>query len=157
VVEDDQRGVSGERAGQRHALALAARQREAALADHGLPTAWESLDLLGDAGRDGRVAHPSRVEGFALETDVVGHRAREEKRLLGHVSDRRAQRTKRERPDVTIVDEDRSRWRLPQPRQQRAERRLPATGRADDGHGLAGLDLERDVAKRWAAIVVGER
>ena len=92
VVEDEHLRVGERGAGEGDALALPARQREAALADDGVVAVRQLEDEvvgLGDAGRglDLGVGGVGPGEG-----DVLADRRREQEALLEHDVDRRAQR-----------------------------------------------------------------
>src|SRR5438067_2327269 len=69
--------------GQRHTLALPARQGDAALADHGVHAGREGVDEL--VGLGGGEGPPHLVVGGAgAEVDVASDRLGEEERLLEH-------------------------------------------------------------------------
>ena len=85
VVKDDDRCLLCQHAGNSHALLLAARERHAALADHGLIAGRELLDIVRNAGRLRGLAHGLVV--CAADADVLLDRAGEEERLLQHDPD----------------------------------------------------------------------
>ena len=106
VVEDQDPRVDHERAGDREPLALAARERDPALADHRVVAVRQLLDervRLGGAG--GRLDELLRHVGHA-EGDVVADARREEERVLRDDADFAPQRTPRHVPHVDAVDED---------------------------------------------------
>ncbi len=144
VVEEEEPGVGEDGAGEGDALALAAGEGEAVLADGGvvpvgqvgdeavrLGGAGGPLDLLlggvGDAVRD-------------VGADGVG----EQEAVLGDQPDRRAQGRLGQLADVAATDEDGPVGHVVEAGHQKGERGLAAAGRADDGDGLAGFDGERE-------------
>ena len=157
VVEDEDRRRGHERPGERHALALPARQREPALAHHRRVARGEPLDLLRDAGRRRRRAHARLVDLLPSEGDVVLEGTREEETLLGDVAEPGAEVRERQLRHVALADEDGARRRLPEPREQQAERGLAGPGRSDDRDRLAGGDLEADGAQGGRPALEGER
>src|SRR5205823_12230320 len=157
VVEDEDRRRGHERPGERHALALPARQREPALAHHGRVARGEPLDLLRDAGRRRRRAHAWLVDLLPSEGDVVLEGTREEETLLGDVAEPGAEVRERQLRHVALADEDGARRRLPEPREQQAERGLAGPGRSDERDRLAGGDLETDGAQGGRPALEGER
>src|SRR5439155_9455188 len=157
VVEHEDRRRAGQRAGQGYPLALAARQRQAALADDRVESRGELLDFVGDSGdRRGRL-ELVLSHSFAAEGDVVGDGPREEEALLRHVRDLGPEGVERKLRHVASSEEHRAgRW-LPESRQQEPERRLAASGRADYRHRLAGRYFEAHVAERRLTVAVRER
>ena len=152
LVEDQDRGVLEDGAGDRDALTLAAGQRRAALADHEGIAAFLAHDELVRFRELGR-ALDLRVGGVRLaDADVVGDRAVEQAGILEHDGDRVAQRRQRDVGDVLTVDEDVARRGRAQPLQQRERRRLARAGRTDERQRLAGLDLEGDVSDALLAL-----
>src|SRR5439155_25243710 len=116
--EDQDRGVLQERTGYRHALALAARERGAALADDRVVALGQARDELV------RVRGPSRrldlraVRAGTTVGDVLGERDRKQERLLEHQRDRRAHALELELAQVLAVDRDRSPVRVEEARQE---------------------------------------
>ena len=93
-------GRPAERAGHRHALALAAREREAALAHHRVPTLGEARDLGVDPGGHRRRADVAGGDRRAAQRHVVAERAGEEERVLGHPGQRGTKPVQGQRRDV---------------------------------------------------------
>ena len=157
VVEHEQRRRAGERPGQRDPLALAARQREPALADDGVPPLGEARDLR---RRPPRPPPPRarRPGSTASRPSVTLSTSAREKRNASCGTQASAARS---RPSESVVtscaaDEDGAGRRLPQPREQQTERGLAAARRTHDGHHLARPHLERHVAQHRRPTAVGE-
>ena len=136
LVEDQDRRVLQQHAGDGHALALAAGQLDAALADVGrvglaapqvLQPGDEVVGLRLPGGRDRR-----RLAGVgpAVE-DVVAHRAVQQRGVLRHHADLRPQAVLRDVGDVLAVDQDAARLQVVEAQQQVDERRLAGAGAAD--------------------------
>src|SRR3954471_9997186 len=86
LVEHDQPGAAQQRTRQADPLALAARQQSALLADAGLVALGQAQDQLVGAGDLGRV-DDLLGRGRSQPGDVLGHRAVEQRDLLGQVAD----------------------------------------------------------------------
>ena len=92
VVEDEDGGAENEGAGDGHALALAAGERGAALADHGLVVVRQAHDVVGQLGVFGGAVDALLAGPGVAVGDVVLDRGREEERVLLHHGDRLPQR-----------------------------------------------------------------
>jgi hypothetical protein len=142
LVQHQDRGVAQQRAGDGDALALAARQLHALLADDGgialRQPGDEAVDVGGPRGRldvglaGVRPAH----------ADVVLDRAVEEEGVLADDRDHRADLVERELPQVLPAQPHRAGLRVVEAQQQPHDRRLAAARRADDADPLAGLGAE---------------
>ena len=109
VVEDQDARVDDERARDRDALALAAGERDPALADHRVVAVRQRLDELVRL-REARRALDLLVGRVgASERDVLAHRRREEERVLRDHADRAPQRGELHVADVGAVDRDAAR------------------------------------------------
>ena len=108
VVEDQDRRVDEQRAGDGDALALAARQRVAALADHGVVPLGQVTDEAGGTGRLG--GRPDLVHGGIGPSvgDVLPDRHREEEGLVEDDADVGAQAGEGQVAHVVAVDVHRS-------------------------------------------------
>ncbi len=157
VVEHQDRGCAGQRPRQGHALALTPRERQAPLTDHGLESRGEPLDLVRDPRDAGGGMEVVGSDRLTPEGDVLGDGPREEKSLLRHVADPGAKGLERNFRHVASADEHGPGRRLPEPREQKPERRFAASGGADHGDRLARRNVEAHVAQGRAAIGVGER
>ena len=147
VVEDEDARVGQDRPRDGEALALAARDREPALADHRVV----AVGQLGDERvrlRPLRRRHDLITGGIGLGVgDVLVHRGREQERVVGHERDLAPQRPRLDGPHVGAVDQDRPRSGVVEPRDERDQRGLARRGRADEGDGGARLHDQRDVAQ----------
>ena len=91
VVEHEDPGVVEQGAGERHALALAARERQAPLADAGVVAVGQGVDEPVGL-RGGRGGADLLLGGVGAAVGDVGpHGVGEEERLLEHHADRAAQ------------------------------------------------------------------
>ena len=145
LVEHDQERIAVERPGERHALALAGRQRRAALADLGLVAVRQLQDHVVHAGGAGGGddllgSGPHREAG-----DVLRHRAGEQLDVLRQVADVAAERLRRPLVERRAVEPDLAAHRLPDADQGAGERGLARGARADDAEAAAGDELEGDV------------
>ena len=157
LVEHDDRGVLHQHPGDGEALALASRQAMAALADHGVVAVGQGhdhvVDLGGPAGLD-----QLHVRGLgAGEAQVLGDRVVEEVGVLRHHTDGGPQGVEGEVADVVAVDAEHALGDVVEARDQRRERGLARTRRADEGDELTGLDRGADVVEDLGAGAVVDR
>ena len=105
-------------AGERDALALAAREVDAALADQRVVAVRQLVHERGDAGRLAGREHlvPGRVR--PRRQQVVAQRHREEDGPLRHDRDRAAELGERHVADVDAAEQDAPLGRVVEPRQQ---------------------------------------
>ena len=92
LVEQEQRRVAQDRARDRDALALAAGERDAALADRRLETLRQAVDEFGRQRKLGGALDLGVARVRPAEADVVGDRRGEDHRVLRHQRDAPAQR-----------------------------------------------------------------
>src|SRR6185503_6722790 len=96
-----------------------------------------------------RLARRGDDLGFARArlsvADVRGNRAVQQRRVLRHHADRRAQALLRHVRDVLAVDRDAAGLRLVQPEQQVHERRLAGSGTPDEAYTLARANRQIEV------------
>src|SRR5579883_2994212 len=146
VVENQDARVGEQGAGDGDTLALAAGERDAALADHRLVTFLEAEDELvglrvsrGPLNR--RLVH---LLAHAVG-NVLGHRAREEENILLDGRDLRAQRVQAPVAHVHAIHQDAPAIHVVDAVDQLRQRTLARAGLADNGDGLPRLGAERDV------------
>ena len=158
VVEDQHARVGDDRARDRDALALAARQRQAALADERVVAVGQALDERVDlrALRGGHdlleASRPgARRRCCRAPSPRTGSRRRARARSSGAAPTGSSSRTStpstRTAPSVTSYRRA----------DRRDQRRLARAGRPDDRDRLARRDVERHVRERGPLVAVGER
>ncbi len=157
VVEQQDRGIREERAGQRDPLPLTARQREALLADDGVVAERELHDEFVGFGGAGRGLDFGGSRVGAPEGDVRGDRIGEQERVLEHHADAAPQRLQRRVAHVEPVDLDRAGVNVVEAREQKPDRRLPRARAADQRNCLARGDVQRKVAQHRLGRRVTER
>ncbi len=140
--------MARQRARDARALALATRERDAALADQLVDAIGKSRHFLGHAHAPHEVGRFCFIErAVRSEAQVVAVRFREEEAVLRNVADRAAHGGERELADRDAVEQD-----LPlgfeQPAHEVEERRLARTGRAHDAKRRAGRNDEIDAGDR---------
>ena len=143
LVEQQQRRAAQDRARDGDALALAAGQRHAALADRRVV----ALRQQADEARGGRVlggALDLRVGGVGpAEADVVAHAHGEDRGVLRHQRDVTAKLGRIGIGQPHAVERHGARLRIVEPQDQVEDRALARAGGADDRDLLARLDVER--------------
>ena len=88
LVEDEQARIGDERAGDREALLLAAREVRGVLLEHRVEAARQTLDELLGAGRLRAASTTSSKVALGLRRgDVLAHRAAEQEAVLQHDAD----------------------------------------------------------------------
>ena len=138
LVEQQDRGLDGERAGERHPLLLAARQ----LARQALAEAAE-LDDVEEARDAGLDLGPAHAAGAQAVSHVFHHgHVREERVVLEDDAD--VALVGRQMIDRRAVDPHASGGLANEARDHAQKGGLAAARRSQQGHDLAGLDGERD-------------
>ncbi len=147
LVEDQDRRILEEGAGDGQALALAAAEPHAALAhQRGVALRAGQDELLGVGLARRAVDRLGRRRRVAVG-DVVLDRVAEEKRLLRHHRDLGAQRGLGEVADVVAVERDAAAADVVEARHQIDQGRLARSAHAHERHHLAAPDVQRDVAQ----------
>ena len=113
LVEEQDRRVLQDRPGDRHALALAAGQARAAVADDRVVAVGQRADEVVRVGRPGRGDHLGLGRVEAPVQDVLADRAAEQRRLLRDETDLPAQARDGDVAHVEAVDADASRRSRP--------------------------------------------
>jgi len=151
VVEDEHRPVAPQRPGDGQPLLLAARQGDAALAHHLIVSVGKGLDVLVEAGLDGRGPDARRVGGAGAQGDILGDGAGEEERLLRDHRDPLVDAVGIQLGEVGAVEADHARFRPEQAAEDPQQRGLAAAHHAGDAHRPAGSDVQVDTAERVLA------
>ena len=150
VVQHEEAGPADHRPGQREALPLAAGQAQALLADLGVGAVRQRVHEVRPGATSRRAGSSSRLVRRPLSAPISTFSADargEERRLLEGHGHPGAQLGTGERRDVLPVQRDPAGRHLVQPRNERGQRRLAAAGRPDEGHGLAGPDVQIDAVQ----------
>src|SRR5690625_956149 len=87
LVQNQKRRIPVKRAGQRHTLALPARETLAACADLGVITLWQSKQQLMCAGALARLDDPGWLGICIKPADILRHRTRQQPDLLWQIAD----------------------------------------------------------------------
>ena len=149
VVEQQQPGAAQQRPGEREALALAAGQRHAPLAHHGVAPAGSSSTKRGLGDVDGPLE--ALVVDRLAEGEVLAHRVGEQERLLEHERHRAPRRS----PGSASASGTPPSAISPavgsgEAGEQVAQRRLAAAGGADERDDLAGARRRRSTPSSTA-------
>ncbi len=156
LVEDEDARVGEDGAGDGEALALAAGELDAALADDGVVPLGEALGELVDAG-DAAGFHEllfGRVG--AGEEDVLADGAVEEEGLLQDDAELLAVAGEADGGEVDAVDEDLAAGRGVEGADERDDGGLAGAGGADQSGDGAGFGLEADAVEDGLVGLVGE-
>ena len=155
LVQQQDRRILHECARDRDALALAAGQLDAAVADHGVETFRQAVDEIA-AGRDRRPQHlvVGRI-GPAI-ADVLANGTVEQRNVLRHDRDGLAQALLRHLGDVLPVDGDAALVGIVEALQQREQRGLAAAGLTDQADALAGLEAQAEPLEDLLAAGIAE-
>ena len=156
VVQHQQPGVGEDRAGQGDALALAAGEGQAVLADHGVVAVRQRGDeVVGLRGPRGGVQ--LLVGGVrAAVADVGAEGVREQEAVLRHQSDERPQGVQGQLAHVVAADPHGARRHVVEAGQQQRDGGLARPGGAHHGERLAGRDAQGEVLEHRPLRVVAE-
>ena len=145
--------VGEQRASDRDALALAAGEREPALAHARVEALRQARRRTRRPARAARPVRP-RAQGRAGAPvgDVLGDGRREQERVVADDRHGLAQRAQLDLAHVGAVEQDLPGARVVQSRDQRDEARLARAGRADQRDGAPGGHVQVDVARAPRAL-----
>ncbi len=147
-VEQQQAGVAHDGAGDGDALALAAGKAHAFFAQVGVEPIGQGFDEgEGGGGLRGGAHFFIRRVGLA-GADVGPGIGGEDDGVLRHHADMAAPLARVEGADIVPIDADDAELRVVKTQQQLEEGGFTGTAGADDGHRLARLDAEADIAQR---------
>ena len=156
LVEDQDRRVLEQRAGDGQALALAARQGRAALADQGVVALRLAHDEVVRLGERGRLLDLGLRRIGPADPQVVADGAVEQRRILEHHADVAAKRFELDVAMVEAVDADRARLRVPHAVQQRHRGAFAGAGLPDQRDGRARRNVQAEMHQCRPLAVVGE-
>ena len=156
LVEDQDRRVLQQGAGDGDALLLAAGKLQPPLADHRLIAFWQA----GDEAMDRRALR-RRLDlvlrgALAAIADIVADRVVEQHRVLRNDAKRGTQALLRDLRNVLPVDRDPPALRLVEAEEQARERGLASTRRPDDRGGRARAHFQVDPLQDLAPRLIGE-
>src|SRR5262249_41964749 len=146
-----------ERARDRDALALAARQLDAAVAHHGGEALWKMMNELVATGR--RRGCRDLVVGCVRPSvpDVLHDRAVKQRGILRHHRYAGAQTLLSHPGDVLAIDQDAAVLHIVEPLQQRKQSRFSGARCTDQANALAGLERDAEIVEHAPSIRIGER
>ena len=156
LVQDEDRGLADRRPGDRDALALAVRERHAALTQHRVIALRQRLDEAGGVGETRRRLDRFRRGARSAVGDVVAHRRGEEQAVLKHHAHLRAERRERVLAHVARVDQHAPRGGVVQPEHEARECGLTASGRPHESDAPPRLDVAVDLLQRLPPRLVRE-
>ncbi len=142
LVEDEDARVGEERAGDRDALALAARQARTLLADDGVVALRQLADEVVRPRQARRVHHGLDGRGRVRDGDVLAHAAVEQQVLLQYHADLPSQLRRIDQADVDTVHEDAALLGYVQALHELGERALAGARAPHDADHLAGADVQ---------------
>ena len=156
VVEQQDRRLEQHRARDGETLALAARQRVAALAEDGVVALRQLQDEV-VGRRDPRGLLDLRRGGAGMaEGDVGRDGVRKQEALLEHEPDVAAQVVEDEVPHINAVHQQPAPRHVVEARDEAHQHALARARRPEDGHALAGLDVEVEAAQHGIDAAVGK-
>ncbi len=157
LVEQQDRRAFQDGAGDGDALLLAAGEFQAALADLGLVAFRREADEAVDLRLPRRLLDLGVGRIPAAVADIVADGVVEQHGVLRHHADGGAQRRLRDVADILAVDQDAAAGDIVEAEQQPRDRRLAGAGRADDGDGVPGRDVEAQAFEDRPRRLVGKR
>jgi len=151
LVEEQDRPVGEKRARDRQALALAPRERHAALAEHGVEALRQALDEFeGEGLLAGALGLLAACLGPAV-AHILEHACGENDRVLRHHGEELAQVARIELAHFRSADPDRALLGVVKAQQQPEHGGLACARRADQRDALALRHDEREAIKRRRA------
>src|SRR5215218_5907985 len=162
VVQDQEPGIYEQRPRYGYALALAAGEADAPLADDGVIALRQRQDKVVCLGRAGGGFDLIACRVGPAVGDVVAHGAGEEQRGLHDHPDLAPQARERHVANVVAVEEHASLTHVVEARDEVDEGGFARAGRAQDGHRLSRIGAEADAAQdltlvaRVAEVDAGE-
>ena len=156
VVEDEHGRVGEDRARDRDPLPLAAREREAALAEHRLVAVGQASDERGRACQLGGALDVLVARVGPADADVLAHALAEQERLLEDERDRAADVGEPQLAQVEAVEQHAAVLRVVEAREQAGDGALARAGRADERERLARRDVQVEPVEHGAVALVAE-
>src|SRR3989337_879353 len=132
MIEDQDGRVLDDGAGHGRSLLLAARQSDSPLPQYGVEPVRELLDARKELGEVGRRLQLLGGRVVTAEQDILPDGVGEEEDILGHKADRALQGLQWKVSQFDAVDEDGSRRRLEESRQEVDQRALSGAGVAHE-------------------------
>src|SRR6266508_4660564 len=152
LVEDQNARVGDEGAGNGDALALAARESRAALADDGVVAFGQLEDEVVRSRESRRRDDALHRHGGIGEGDVFAHRAVEQHVLLQDHTDLAAQPCRVGHGEIHAVDQDAPALRNVEALDELRERALARPGRPDDPDHLSRRHIESDIVQDLRSV-----
>ena len=142
LIQNEDRRVPEQRAGDRNALPLSAGQTDAAFADHrAIALRQPGYEVMG-IGRLGRGVQLSLRRVGLAHAQIVFDRAVEQICILVYHCDLAADLIERPLAQVPAADQDPAALGVVKPQQQSCDRCLARSARPNDTDPLAGLEVE---------------
>ncbi|GAA1011125.1 hypothetical protein GCM10009564_31160 [Streptomyces thermogriseus] len=151
LVEDDDPLTGQQQPGDGHALALAAGEAVAALADHCVQAVGQGADEVVETGAAQGVPQFLVGRRGAGQEEVGADRVVEEVTVLGDHAEGGPQGGEAQVAHVDAADAYGALVDVVQTGQQLGDGRLAGAGGADEGHGLSGLGAEGDAVQDLGA------
>ena len=142
------RPVGHQRAGDRQALFLPARKRDATLAELGVEALRQALDELRGAGLLARAHHGLAARIGPAITHIFEHARGKDDRLLRHHRDQAARLAGIHGRQLDAADAHRAFLRVVKAQKQREHRRLARARRTDERDPLARGDGQAEALER---------
>src|SRR5208283_3972332 len=149
IVQNQNPRIPHNRPRNRRALFLPAGKRDAALPHHRFVLFREVLNVAVETRNLRRFPHLSEFVFLHPERDVLSHCLAEQIRILRHVPSRPPQRLQRPFLNRPPVNQNRSRRRFPQSRNQRRQCGLPAARRPDDRQRRSRRNFQIHILQYW--------
>src|SRR6185369_4438927 len=156
LVEDKHGWIERERTREREELLLPDRERRAALGDGRIEARGQPIDEPAGVHGLHRASDRTLVNRLVAQTHVASNRSGKQVHVLQHQSKQRSELMEVHIADIDTADRDPTFLRIVETEQQADDGRFAGTGRAHDGHPLARIDGERNIANNRLAGYVRE-
>ena len=156
LVEEKDRRVLVDGAGDGDALALAAGEQRPCLADPGVVALGQAHDEVVRRGGLGGGDHLRLVVGLGAVGDIGANGVVEQHRILGHQRDGVAERGDGDVSDILAVDQDTALLRIEEAQREIDEGALARARRTDERHGAARRHGEAHAFEHEIVRLIGE-
>src|SRR5260370_6597178 len=145
IVEDQNPWIAQNRARNRNPLLLSSRQREPALADHGLIPGRKIRDVRSDSRQFRRTRDLGFRRTLNAPSNVFRQRGAEQERFLRNETDLPPQPFRIQIPQIDAIEINRSAGGIDQAGNQTHQRTLPAPRMPDNRHSRPSRNLKTDI------------
>lgn len=151
LIEDHQRRVFEKNSGDREPLFLSLGKADALFTDVGIEPIGETLNKLPCARPGERSDHFCLVRIFFCQAQILAHRALEQKRVLGDMTDVVVKISQAQFAQINSIQPNRAAGHIVGPHRQIRDGAFAGTGVSDEGGDLARWERQGKIAQHLRA------